>query len=598
VPTRHAQQQQPQQPQPPQPQPPQGSYAQPASPAAPPSASDPYSLSPRPGQAAPPHSFSPRSNSDDADDALAEIEALERETRRGPSGGDGGDGGGGEGGRSRGGFMEPEIALDDEDDDLELRQLKRQLEALRREKKAVEEEERELLRLRLEHQRLSKELARLSKDASPAESPRRCLGEALLAEPAGGLGDDYQLPDELVRLKEEAVAEAEEMRRRELDVSCCYTCGQSVTSGQSGTLEALGRTWHRACWRCVECKRVLEIGEQFGAEGPRVYCADDYKRKFTCAECGNLLEDEVEENGIGLKKRFFHPDCYVIFLRKEESARLAKKQQRMLQDQEDEPAFRAWMEEFDKITRRTVDFMQPQKQQQQQQPPPPLVSSVSAPNLSRVATDASHNPSPTAQQSQSQQVATATSASLDSSTPATRAPASTTPVLPPSVILTSAAAAASSTSSSLSSPHFPIMATGAGPSPVVATPENAAQLLRELGPPPSAKDNPQAYKDYMRRKYELQQLENQAILARVRAQRQQQLQSPSSPLLLASSNHTRPSVATSPAPSSSTTSVISSSSSSSRKESAPAAAATRSKTKDKKEKAREKKELRSTRKLK
>jgi len=41
---------------------------------------------------------------------------------------------------------------------------------------------------------------------------------------------------------------------------------------------------------------------------------------------------------------------------------------------------------------------------------------------------------------------------------------------------------------------------------------NITELMKALGPPPSPKENPEAYKAYMRRKYELQALENQEVL--------------------------------------------------------------------------------------
>lgn len=242
-----------------------------------------------------------------------------------------------------------------------------------------------------------------------------------------------------------------------LDPDICFTCGRRPQEGPS-LLNAVDRKWHKTCWQCYECKKPLVIGAPFGSDGPRVYCEEDYKRKFFCAHCGDFIEDEAEEQG----RKLYHLDCFVKFLDEKNKKDSEKMEAKKKQMQEDDEAYRKWIDEFEKITKRPSSVS----------PPPAQMPKQSAP----------------------------VSAS-------TRAPASAAPP---------EARQASHSTSDLDPARFPKYQQGTPGSSGALLGPSAADLLAQLGKPPSARDDPAGYKAYMRKRFALEEQLNKEQLAKQR----------------------------------------------------------------------------------
>nr|CAD2191013.1 unnamed protein product [Meloidogyne enterolobii] len=93
----------------------------------------------------------------------------------------------------------------------------------------------------------------------------------------------------------------------------CKTCGKAITNV---VLQALGASFHPACFRCQKCSRCLD-GIPFTVEqnGEGVICMDDYERYFVthCRACKKAI-NAVNEFGkivrIVVEDREYHIQCY------------------------------------------------------------------------------------------------------------------------------------------------------------------------------------------------------------------------------------------------------------------------------------------------
>jgi len=223
-----------------------------------------------------------------------------------------------------------------------------------------------------------------------------------------------------------------EMMRRSTDSSICFTCGL-VPRGDE-ILKAVDRVWHKKCWVCFECKKPLEIGAPFGADGCMIYCERDYKAKFFCAHCNEFIEDDAEETD----GKLYHPKCYLDMLEQKQKA----EQQKVDAKAKEDADYLEWMKEFEKTIQR---------------------------GNAKAGTGPA-TPTPTA------------------------APAATPPQKP----------AAAGTQPAQTSP----------PAATAATQLAAASLAdkkKVLGLQPNPKTDPAAYKEYMRKKFALEQEENKLI---------------------------------------------------------------------------------------
>lgn len=57
----------------------------------------------------------------------------------------------------------------------------------------------------------------------------------------------------------------------------CLVCDKSVYENEK--LTADGKTWHKTCFRCKHCKKVLSLGN-YAAVSDTVFCKPHFKQLF------------------------------------------------------------------------------------------------------------------------------------------------------------------------------------------------------------------------------------------------------------------------------------------------------------------------------
>ncbi len=291
------------------------------------------------------------------------------------------------------------------------------------------------------------------------------------------------------------------------DPNVCFTCLRRVqpSGDPDAVLKAVNRLWHRNCWACCECRKSL-VGKRFGADGCYIYCEWDYKRKFFCSVCGNPILDKIMTDKSGL---LYHRQCFT---------------QRKVGEDAD---FRRWMDEFNETTSRP-------------KPPPvpaPAPAAATAPPMS----------APVAVPGSAPYGSSAMSSSGPSSPPSS-SPSPGGAVSPVTIeLLTAQMRELGNPPNPKENPaayklymqkKFAIEAQAnmvllhqggvvhvkellqAGKertsetSPPAVLEARAATLLQQLkdfGRPPNAQENPLVYKDYMLRKYQIEERVNTVI---------------------------------------------------------------------------------------
>ncbi|XP_056153993.1 LIM domain-containing protein 1 [Lampris incognitus] len=92
----------------------------------------------------------------------------------------------------------------------------------------------------------------------------------------------------------------------------CDSCGQLIVDM---VLQALGKSYHSACFRCVICRQSLE-GLPFTVDTDnKVYCVRDYHKMQAprCAVCGLAIipsEGSTESIRVVSFNRNYHVECY------------------------------------------------------------------------------------------------------------------------------------------------------------------------------------------------------------------------------------------------------------------------------------------------
>ncbi|XP_054261366.1 muscle LIM protein Mlp84B isoform X2 [Macrosteles quadrilineatus] len=123
------------------------------------------------------------------------------------------------------------------------------------------------------------------------------------------IDDDSEIPAPRIHVQDTAVIMAEPGKG-------CPRCGGVVFAAEE--VLAKGRPWHRKCFKCKQCKRVLD--SIIACDGPDrdIYCKTCYGKNwgphgygFACGS-GFLQTDGLSEEEISKSRPFYNPDTTSI----------------------------------------------------------------------------------------------------------------------------------------------------------------------------------------------------------------------------------------------------------------------------------------------
>jgi len=92
-------------------------------------------------------------------------------------------------------------------------------------------------------------------------------------------------------------------------VSQCWECGESITSATEG-VTAFGKAYHRNHVKCVATgKDFTDGGDAMEGEDGKVYCRAEWVKRFqkTCATCQKPI---TEKKPLEAKEKFYHRKCF------------------------------------------------------------------------------------------------------------------------------------------------------------------------------------------------------------------------------------------------------------------------------------------------
>ncbi|KAI4884252.1 hypothetical protein NFI96_014344 [Prochilodus magdalenae] len=120
-------------------------------------------------------------------------------------------------------------------------------------------------------------------------------------------------------MSEQVFCEEDFLRSRvKSSVEVCDSCGFLITDMVGPALrvvQAVGKSFHPACFHCVVCNKSLE-GELFSVDSQsKIYCVKDFQRSIapTCEACGLLIlpsEGSAETVQVVSMERNYHLECY------------------------------------------------------------------------------------------------------------------------------------------------------------------------------------------------------------------------------------------------------------------------------------------------
>ncbi|XP_077362605.1 LIM domain-containing protein 1 isoform X2 [Festucalex cinctus] len=92
----------------------------------------------------------------------------------------------------------------------------------------------------------------------------------------------------------------------------CYSCGQFI---EDTVLQAHGKSYHSACFRCAVCRQSLEDSPFTVGADKKVYCIKDYHKVLApcCAACDNSIlptEGCTESIRVVSLNKNYHAECY------------------------------------------------------------------------------------------------------------------------------------------------------------------------------------------------------------------------------------------------------------------------------------------------
>ncbi|XP_077405351.1 LIM domain-containing protein 1 isoform X3 [Vanacampus margaritifer] len=92
----------------------------------------------------------------------------------------------------------------------------------------------------------------------------------------------------------------------------CYSCGQLI---EDMVLQARGKSYHSACFRCAVCKQSLEDLPFTVGTDKKVYCIKDYHKVQApcCAACNKPIlptEGCTESIRVVSLNKNYHAECY------------------------------------------------------------------------------------------------------------------------------------------------------------------------------------------------------------------------------------------------------------------------------------------------
>eukprot|EP00746_Dinoflagellata_sp_MGD_P082059 gnl/MRDRNA2_/MRDRNA2_32590_c0_seq1.p1 gnl/MRDRNA2_/MRDRNA2_32590_c0~~gnl/MRDRNA2_/MRDRNA2_32590_c0_seq1.p1 ORF type:complete len:411 (-),score=71.56 gnl/MRDRNA2_/MRDRNA2_32590_c0_seq1:22-1254(-) len=133
--------------------------------------------------------------------------------------------------------------------------------------------------------------------------PHLTFGACCVMELATGSSDDPERVSQRIQNGPPTPGARKEIRTQ-WKLGNCPGCNQPIQGGS--VLEALGNKWHKDCFRCQECSTPL-VGVPYQEQNKLPFCKPCWLEKYgeTCAGCGKKIEGPVAK----VCGKTWHKDC-------------------------------------------------------------------------------------------------------------------------------------------------------------------------------------------------------------------------------------------------------------------------------------------------